>query len=343
MKRFGSSIFTQILAIVMSTLLIISMNAGSVLAREAETEIGHDPPAYFVSGKRIKVEAVVRDDAGVNQVRCYFRAAGEADYVFVEMKPAKGDTYEGILPSPSKETRTIEYLFLVVNGQDQVVSTQEYELSKDDEKDLPAWQQVRSEGNIQVSTELPEMTEPPTGFRDSIVMDVVESSVRFGVVAGLYAGIKSASGATAGATGTTATASGAVAAGTGLSTVTIAGIGLGIAALAGVLDGDDGDSWKPTVISAPSFIAPGQDSLSIGFSEAMDTQSVRISADPSSVYRSHAWKGESTLDILLSGDTEVGQQLMFFLEDFKDADGNLMEPYQFTVDVSDTGSVRIGW
>jgi len=80
---------------VITAWLINSLNAGSVPAREAES----DPLRYFVSGNRIKLEAEVR---GVDPVR-----AGETDYVS-DMKPSKG-----ILPSPGKKTRAIEYSFLV--------------------------------------------------------------------------------------------------------------------------------------------------------------------------------------------------------------------------------------
>lgn len=374
-------ILTRTLAIVMSVSLMISLNAEFVPAWGFETEVRHDPPDYFVSGRRIKLEALVRDQAGINQVRCYFRAFGEADHVFVEMKPTRSDIYEGILPSPGKETRTIEYLFLTVNGKEQVVSTRKYELRRKDGKEAPACQQARSEGNIQVSTEVPE---PPLGFTDSIVMDVAESSARYGSVTDLYVGNERAGDAVGTAPGlsrdseTTMTS---IETGIGFSTsaetkrstktgtirsksaerrVTatsdetefsafkLAGIGLGTAALIGGLallsDDDDGNSdrMRPYVSSPPHSVIPLRyERLSIGFSEAMETQSGRIYSEPGWVYKPpFIWNGERTLFIMLSHGTRTGQRLKFLLEDFKDTSGNRMDPYLFTVEVSD---IRGGW
>lgn len=51
----------------------------------ATTAIKHKPLQHFVVGHRIRVEALVTDPQGVGLVRCYFRAAGRSDYVFVGM------------------------------------------------------------------------------------------------------------------------------------------------------------------------------------------------------------------------------------------------------------------
>ena len=232
MKRFKSNLFAQVLSFVAIAFFVLPVNAGAVLAKEeikATTKIKHKPIKYFVSEKRIKIEAKVTDKEGVNLVRCYFRAAEQADYVFVAMNAA-GSLYEGILPAPSKDTEMLEYLFLVVNGKNQVVKTQTFTINQKDKEKVPAWQQVSAEGDIHVSTELAQAPETLQGFTDSIVMDVVESSARFGTVAGgIY--LASKAGGVSGAAAASTTA-GTVTAGAGLSTAAI--IGIGVAAAAGV-------------------------------------------------------------------------------------------------------------
>ena len=252
MKRFKSNLFAQVLSFIAIAFFVLPVNAGSALAKEeikattkATSKIKHKPIKYFVPEKRIKLEAKVTDKEGVSLVRCYFRAAEQADYVFVAMNAASS-LYQGILPAPSKDTEMLEYLFLVVNGKNQVVKTQTFKINKKDKEKAPAWQQVSAEGDIHVSTELAQAPETLQGFTDSIVMDVVESSARFGTVAGgIY--LASKAGGVSGAAATSATA-GTVTAGAGLSTAAIIGIGVAVAAgvgagavAAGGGDDDDDD------------------------------------------------------------------------------------------------------
>ena len=88
---------------------------------------------------------------------------------------------------------------------------------------------MSSEGDIHVTTELPQATEPPPGFSDSIVVDVAESSARFGLAAG---GIYTITAEAGGATGAAAssTSGGSVSSSSGLSTT--AKVGIGAAAVA---------------------------------------------------------------------------------------------------------------
>ncbi len=353
-----SRVCARALAVMVAGMMLLPVSGlGDAVAATPATQISHEPVSYFVPGSRIRVEAAVTDKAGVKLVRCYFKTKEQANFVFVGLSDIGHGLYQGILPAPSKNTQAIIYLFLAV-ASGQPVKTGEFRMMKGGSPRVPDWQQVSAEGDIRVSMELPEMTEPPEGFNDSIVMDVVESSARFGVVAGLYAGIQSATaGAAVGAsaatgttatTATTATAAGAAGTGAGLSTAAIVGISLGGAAAVGggvlLLDSSDDSSGssRPTVTSSPpSAIAPGE-SFSIEFSEAMDTQAGTIFADPTWAYRDH-WGGDHrTLVIQLSGQAGV---VNFSLQGFKDAGGNLLnpDPYPFTVEVSDTGGVRIGW
>ncbi|MDY6987891.1 MAG: hypothetical protein SWQ30_07515 [Thermodesulfobacteriota bacterium] len=235
MRRFRSNTLAQVLCFIAVAFFVVPSNVASVIAKEmlkATTKVEHKPIKYFVPEKRIKLQADVTDAAGVNLVRCYFRAVEQADYVFVAMKPGSS-LYSGVIPAPSKETEILEYLFLVVNGENKVVKTQTFKVEKKDDDDTPAWQEVSSKGDIHVSTELAQAPTAPPGFADSIAIDVAESSARFGlVVGGLYTALQaSESGGTSG-TAAAADSAGTISAKTG-GLSTLAYVGIGAALIAG--------------------------------------------------------------------------------------------------------------
>lgn len=247
MNSLRKSYAAKTLALFALALFVLPIHSGIAAAAEpiATTAIKHKPIQYFVPDNRIKINAEVTDKEVIKLVRCYFRAAGEAGYVFVTMQAGKEGVFESILPSPSKTTQTLEYLFLVVNEKNQVVRSQIFTVDKRDDDTAPAWQQVASKGDIHVSTELANARATLPGFSDSIALDVVESSARFGLVAeGIYMASQF-SAAAGGATGTTAAAGGAtgaaaaatsggvVAASAGISTIAAVGIGAAVVAVAG--------------------------------------------------------------------------------------------------------------
>ncbi len=234
--------------------LLVSFLAPAILTATANaaTSMEHSPPDYFVADQRIQLEAQVEDPEGIKLVRCYFKAAGEADLVFVPMLAIGSYKFSGVLPAPSAATNQIEYLFLTVNNSKQVVRSQTFTITKDAEKETPAWQEIPKQGEIKVSMELDKMPTQLRGFSDNVTIDAVESGARFGVVALLYHTIRdsdsSGAGAAASGAGTTASAStvasataatGATSAGVitagavGWSTAAIVGVGLGVAAVGG--------------------------------------------------------------------------------------------------------------
>ena len=209
-------------------------------AGDPTTEMKHKPMEYFVPGHRIQVSADISDDNGVRLARCYFKTTEEADIIFVVLKETKG-AYTGIIPAPSENTLLIEYLFLVVNESNVVVKSQTFQMKRSDDDDVPAWQQKSAEGEVNVYSELAQAPEQPPGFTDAIHQDVVESSLRFGVVAGLYPGAEAVSGSAA-----TATSAGTVTATSGMSGLAIAAIAGGVlvaggAAAAVAIDNNQSD------------------------------------------------------------------------------------------------------
>jgi hypothetical protein len=237
MNSLRNNYVAKVLALFALTLFVLPIHTYGIAAATETTStiaIKHKPIQYFVPDKRIIIDAEVTDKEAIKLVRCYFRAAGEEGYVFVPMEAGKEGGYVSFLPAPSKTTKTLEYLFLVVNEKNLVVRSQVFTVDKKDDDKVPAWQQVASEGDIHVSTELANAPATPSGFNDSIVLDVVESAARFGLVAeGIY--LASQTGAAGTATGTAAasTSAGVVTASSGMSTLAIVGIGAAVAAAAG--------------------------------------------------------------------------------------------------------------
>jgi hypothetical protein len=204
---------------------------------QAATTMKHTAPDYFVPDQRIRMEAQVEDPQGVKLVRCYFKAAGEADLVFVPMSMTGKNEYAGILPAPSAGTSQIEYLFLAVNSSNVVVRSQNFRVYKNATKEIPDWQEVPKQGEIKVSMELGKPPKELRGFSDNVTIDMAESGARFGVVALLYhaaADSSSKSAVAAAGSSTGATSGGTVAAGSaGWSTTTIVGVGVGAAVVVG--------------------------------------------------------------------------------------------------------------
>ena len=234
------------------------------ISSESATTMKHTKPDFFVADQRIRLQAEVENPAGIKLVRCYFKAAGEADLVFVHMTMTGKNEYAGILPAPAPGTSQIEYLFLAVNSANVVVRTQNFYIYKDENKKTPIWQKIHKEGEIKVSMELGKAPTEVAGFSDNVTIDIVESGARFGVVALLYHSISAAS-VSAATAATGATTAGTITAGTaGWSTATIVGIGVGAAAVVGgtaVAVGDDGGShdYSGNVAECDTLTTAGED------------------------------------------------------------------------------------
>jgi hypothetical protein len=193
----------------------------SAIAADTDTTVGHKAIAHFVPEKRIRVETKVKDPKGVNLVRAYFKSDAHADYLFVPLAKLETDpnSYAGCLPAPAASAASIEYLFLVVNGERKVVKTAPpNKAAARTDKDTPSWQMGCGNDQLTLYKELPELPSPTGAYADSVSMDVVESGARYGVVAGLFGGESSAAAVAASG----ASNAGTVAvAGAGVSTTAI--------------------------------------------------------------------------------------------------------------------------
>lgn len=136
----------------------------------ADTRVEFSPPAHFVPGRRIRVEAEVADDAGIRLVRCYFRAAGAGPFVFVAMEHDRRNRFEGVLPAPAEETGGIELIVLTLNADNRVFRTDPVLVPRSPRDKIPPWQEVSGKKPILVSTETGPAV-PPAGFTDAVVAE----------------------------------------------------------------------------------------------------------------------------------------------------------------------------
>jgi len=317
----------------MAAWLLVSFNLPTVFAQEKPaTKVTHKPLKYFVPGHRIQVEAKISDKAEIKVVRCYFRTPEQADFVFVSMSETEKGRYQGILPAPAPNTENIIYIFLAANAANQVIKTQEFLLKKDAEKEVPPWQQTGTEGNVKVSTELSQAPKPPEGFRDSMLMDQSESTIRLGGASLIYAGI---------GWGTAAVA--AAAAATAAAAVTVEEVVK--------KDDDDKDTTKPT--ASLGNYSDDFSYITFVFNEDMNTSEGAVGVEPGDLWQPSNisvipgyWKNndEKTLEIRRSNQDSLpqGTQLKFTLTGFKDKAGNEMDRSSFDVTV-EGGSMTIEW
>lgn len=219
---------------------------GALLA--AETKVTHKPLGYFAPEKRVRLEAKITDPKGIQLVRSYFKSDAHADYLFVPMAASASDpnTYVGCMPAPAATATSMEYLFLSVNADKEVVKTAPViKMTAKQTTDLPSWQMGCGDDKLTVWKELPELPSPTGAYADSLTFDVVESGARFGAIAGLFGG-ESGAAAVALTTGSNAgVVALTTAAGVSGQVLAVAALAVGAAAASGG-GGGGSDTPPPT-------------------------------------------------------------------------------------------------
>lgn len=89
LQRFRNNMMCRFISFLCMTLLALQADAMVALAADTApvlTKFTHDPYSYVVPGNRITIRGTINDPAGIKIARCYFKASGEADYVFVPMQ-----------------------------------------------------------------------------------------------------------------------------------------------------------------------------------------------------------------------------------------------------------------
>ena len=167
--------FLFILTLFLSPLITVINSA------EAKTKIKHDEVDKTRVGDPIRIDALITDDSGVELARVYFKSETAKDYNFVPMKTA-GERFFANLPVAAAKGR-IEYLILVKNRADEVWKSKPFHIKVKKAKNNRG---VVNNEKVDVFTELSEAPSTVKGFADNTTADLVESGVRYGIIAGLY-------------------------------------------------------------------------------------------------------------------------------------------------------------
>ena len=263
MKKWHKGL--KVLAVVLSLFLAFPCGIVSAAAKP-DLKIKHDPPKDYVPGFRITLDTKIKEKADVLVARCYFKTKKDKNLVFVDMVPKGNPGYEATLPAPWVGSEYIDYAFVVVNKDKEVIRTQMFrmeeleteaastwqeatevkeiqldkaqeaveryetvkkELEREYKDKLPKYQRAEAIGQLDVLTEFVNPSGQLKGFYDNMIVTTVSDSQKYGVLAeGLYT---PAEVAAAGGGSTIAASTGAVTAGTIKATGVI---GLGTIALA---------------------------------------------------------------------------------------------------------------
>ena len=263
MKKWHNGL--KVLALILSLFLAFPCSIVSAAAKP-NIKIKHDPPKDYVPGFRIFLDTEIKKKSDVLVARCYFKTKKDKNLVFVDMVPKGNPGYQATLPAPWLGSEYVEYAFVVVNKDKEVIRTQmfkmkeretaaattwkeatevkeipldkaqeaveRYEAVKNDlvreyKDKLPKHQIADNRGKLDVLTEFSNPSIQVKGFYDNMIVTTVSDSQKYGVLAeGLYTPTEIAA---AGGGSAIMASTGAVTAGTISAT---GAIGLGTIALA---------------------------------------------------------------------------------------------------------------
>lgn len=265
MKKWHKGL--KVLAVVLSLFLAFPCGIVSAAAKP-DIKIKHDPPKDYVPGFRINLDTEIKKKTDVLVARCYFKTKKDKNLVFVDMVPKGNPGYQATLPAPWVGSEYVEYAFVVVNKDKEVIRTQMFRMEeleteaattwqeatevkevqldkaqeaveryeavkKDLEREykdkLPKYQRVEGVGQLDVLTEFDSPAGQLKGFYDNMIVTTVADSQKYGVLAeGLYTPAEIAA---AGGGSTITASTGAVTAGTVKATGAIGLATIGLAAL----------------------------------------------------------------------------------------------------------------
>ena len=265
MKKWHKGL--KALALILSLFLAFPCSIVSAAAKP-NIKIKHDPPKDYVPGFRIFLDTEIKKKSDVLVARCYFKTKKDKNLVFVDMVPKGNPGYQATLPAPWLGSEYVEYAFVVVNKDKEVIRTQMFKMKEREtaaattwkeatevkeipidkaqeaveryeavKKDLvreykdrlPKHQKENARGKLDVLTEFDNPSNQLKGFYDNMIVMTVSDSQKYGVLAeGLYTPTEIA--AAGGGSAITAS-TGAVTAGT-ISATGAIGLGtIGLAAL----------------------------------------------------------------------------------------------------------------
>ena len=177
--------FTATVCMFLIALQLELLTAVTALAADTApaTDYSHTAPEYLLPGARTTITAKITDPKGIKLARCYFRIAGEADYLFVPMQQGSGDTYSAILPSFNADTRVLQYRLLAVNKAGEATQTAEFSVpTGHGGAVVPSWQHTVRTGALPVATESEVRSagrsRKGAGFSDTMILRLAEPQDR---------------------------------------------------------------------------------------------------------------------------------------------------------------------
>jgi gas vesicle protein len=203
------------IVLLLALFLVIPAEMVQAVTDALSTSIKHKPVRSYLPGFRIPLDAEIKDDSGVRISRCYFRAKEEKDFLFVDME--KADRYTAMLPAPEVGSESIYYYFLVVNGKNQVVKSQVFEMKEKETEEVAKWNEAKDTGKsntelrklrrkltrqirerfkdkidktrrvnkdskLQVKSEATDAPTEISGFSDNVAINTVSSGARYGMM-----------------------------------------------------------------------------------------------------------------------------------------------------------------
>jgi len=235
---------------------------------QTTTEIEHEELDYIEPSKRFALEAEFFDDSGIERARVYFRKDSLVDYSFVDMDceyEEDSALCTAVLPSPSTDTKEIQYLLLVENRNHTITQSQLF--TTPILKDIPAWKSAQhlvdmgskvknallsSKKVLTVYSEVSKVTQTIPGFTDKIIVETIGLKDKLGVVTGLTSGSSAGVTSSAVSSASGATSAGTTAATSAVSTTTIVAASAGAVVVGGSIATKEESS--STVYDGISFV-----------------------------------------------------------------------------------------
>lgn len=154
----------KILRFIITGCVCVSLSLPRAYPSYGETtlQLWHDPLTCATPGSPIKIFANITASALPREARVYFRKQGTIPFYFVPMKHAGGGTYTGLIPAPIASTTFVEYVILVVEGNEKIQLSPLYSVLISNALGCPQYLNGDQSEKIVVYAESP--TRPEIGF-----------------------------------------------------------------------------------------------------------------------------------------------------------------------------------
>jgi len=153
----------------------------ALFGNEIELKTGEE----FSKGYRIVVDCKIRDSLGVVDARVYFKDKKQKIYhCFAQMKCSNGNC-KGVLPVPSKYTKSVEYIILYQNSAAKIYKTEKLTIRAAEFIELPPWQKFDLK-RLPLKTELLKVPKQLYGFDDKVEVQTIPLESKLGYKAGIY-------------------------------------------------------------------------------------------------------------------------------------------------------------